>query len=389
MVPTVVYALMRIGIYHDDGYIPLARALLETGNYGNPPSAYHAPGYPFIQALLLYILPEQFLVLANIVFFVIASLLLFAFLQHLGVSLRLWTSIVLCLLWFANPVFLFIHGRLMAENPFVPALMAAVLFYLKFLKKGSRRNVVCFFVFLAVATYIRPVSLYLPFFLVVPVWLRGKSLRLFLLGCFLYVVLILPWGVRNQLVLNSFVISTTHSGASLWGSNNEYLLAERPDVAGTWENPIKIMRETSNADLRARIREWEALEKKDDEIAANHFATGQTIEFWKQHLWQLPWFGLQKLKWFWHYSPRHPSNRTWYYDLGGIAWYLVWLPLAILYVVREPSASFVSTFTAVGLYFSLIALVTFGSPRLRMPMEFMLILMYVKGIPYFLKGLTR
>ena len=95
----------------------------------------------------------------------------------------------------------------------------------------------------------------------------------------------------------------------------------------------------------------------------------------------MPGFSLSKLKWFWHFSGRHPLNRVWYYDTLGVVWYLAWLPLLCLYIYRHRRLEFTIVFLMCAVYFSAISAVTFGSVRLRMPIEFFLLAGFIAACP--------
>ncbi|MFC1521611.1 hypothetical protein ACFL6Y_04300 [Elusimicrobiota bacterium] len=387
IIPTVIYVITRIGILRDDGYLKIAKALLQYGSFGMPPSAYHMPGYPLFQAFLLSMLPEKYLILANIAFFVLASAIFFALLRYARITLRVWSGMLVLFLWFFNPFFLFLHRWPMSENPFIPLFMVAIFFYWKYLDEGCLRDIIVSMGVLAFAAYIRSYVLYLPIFLGLPILVYRKNIRHYVLGCSLFLLILSPWWVRNYIQFEHIILTTSRTAHGIWTATNSYILYERPDYTGQWQSLSIILRSTNNIKLKKDIRAWMDIRHNRDSPTSERFARDRVLEFYKNNMWHVPWLFLQRLKWFWHYSGRHPSNRTWYYDLLGVAWYLVWMPFAFIYLRSNPDPHFRAIFITVAIYFSLIAMVSLGSVRMRMPMEFMLIMMFIQGIPLVLRRL--
>jgi 4-amino-4-deoxy-L-arabinose transferase-like glycosyltransferase len=100
-----------------------------------------------------------------------------------------------------------------------------------------------------------------------------------------------PWIVRNYLVMGKPILTTTMSGAVLFGSNNERILAE-PDLHGDWVSPCEVPGAgwTCALDEIGRDEAWSKLGR----------------EFVLTHLSDLPqmiWWRFLK---FWHLYPfRH------------------------------------------------------------------------------------
>ena len=268
--------------------------------------------------------------------------------------------------------------------------MTSLLYYLRFLKKGGFKAIIFCMLWMALSYYARPVSIFLPLFMIVPVLIYRGNIRYYLTACIVFFLILSPWWIRNYNLYGKFVLSNTHSGESMWGSNNEYLLYEKPEWAGQWVNISAIYEtyKTKNQKLSKEIEQYKRIKATyGQSMQSESFAKERVMEFWRNNITQLPWLSLQKLKWFWHYAGRHPITRTWYFDLLGVFWYLAWIPFAVMFLFKYPKAEFSAIFYVVAVYFSFLVIATFGSVRLRVPMEFLLMLMYLNGIPMVLKKL--
>ncbi|MBI4373447.1 MAG: hypothetical protein HY542_01085, partial [Deltaproteobacteria bacterium] len=126
-----------------DGYLKDARALVTFGTFGNPPAYSNMPGYPLILAGFLKVLPENYLLLSNLLFFAASSLIFIRLLEEMGVRLRVWSGGLFLFLWFLNPFFMFLRSLTLSENVFIPCLMLATLCFVRYLKGQPAKNL-CF-----------------------------------------------------------------------------------------------------------------------------------------------------------------------------------------------------------------------------------------------------
>jgi 4-amino-4-deoxy-L-arabinose transferase-like glycosyltransferase len=79
---------------------------------------------------------------------------------------------------------------------------------------------------------------------------------------------LLPWVVRNQLVLGHPVLLATESGETLLGANNPYVLAD-PKLHGMWISPVRV------AEYAARLR------LISDEVDRNEAQVSMAVDYLK------------------------------------------------------------------------------------------------------------
>lgn len=364
-----------------DGYLQYARDWLRYGTFGHPPDDWIVPGYSALIAVFLTVFGDSYVLLGNVILFAAASFLFLRILEFSGFTLRVWNAALILFLWFANPFFIFIQTKLVSENGFIPAFMAFAFFFMRYLRDGKLLELVWAAFFLAVAALIRPVALYSYAICFLPIVVRRKPLRHFVVGGLVFFTTLLPWGLRNLFVLGEFRLASSHVVAeSLLGANNTFLLKERPDLRGNWMGIGDTIKMSADEELKKEFSHWLVLHSDNDVAGQNAMAKEYVFGFWRDHLDALPLLALDKLKWFWHFSARHPLNRAWYYDLVGAVWYLAWLPLAVFFIVKNPKDTLVLTFLSSALYFSAVAITTFGSARMRLPIEFMLIALELRAL---------
>lgn len=371
-----------------DSYLEYSGTLLTKGTFGDPPDYWITPGYPAVLAFFRLVLPDDFLIFNNVFLFALSSFLFLKILESIGVTLRAWSAALSFFLWFANPFFIFLQTKLLSENAFIPAMMAFAFAFMRYLHAGKLRHAVAAFGLLGLSVYVRPVSFYLIWACALPMLRFRKPFAHYAVGVAAFFAVLLPWGLRNHFVLGDFHMTASHVvSESLLGSNNEFLLRERPDLRGNWMGIADTIKLSSNESLKEKLRHWMELHDSYRYEEMEAYSKTLVVNFWKDHWAELPGFVLDKLKWFWHYSGRHPLNRTWYYDAVGIVWYLIWLPLAAVFVIRRPRCGITTVFLATALYLSAVAAVTFGSARMRMPIEFFLIAMEIGAVPLLIPAL--
>lgn len=167
------------------------------------------------------------------------------------------------------------------------------------------------------------------------------------------------------------------------------MLHERPDLKGNWIGLDQVQKMTQDSVLKEQIAVWLKMHQAHDYVNSEAYAKERVLEFWKNHLGEMPVFALHKLKWFWHFSGRHPSHRSFFQDVLGVIWYFAWLPLVFMFLLKEWKTPITVLFITYAAYFSAITVVTFGMVRFRMPIEFLLILFSIYSVPFALKKAER
>jgi len=217
--------------FSDQGiYNHRAVALAEGRGYiddSGDPTAYWAPGYAFYLAFfyLLFAAEPQTAFIANL----IAYLLLIAGLYRLGsLAYSPRTGLLAATLAALYPSFIFYNTVIASEILFSAlAAWAMALCWEGFDREGKKRVplLVLGGLLLGAAALVRPVALILPLALFAIGSARRApfyaSLWRFLLVSLLMIGACLPWGMRNQKELGSFVLVSANSGANLWIGNHK------------------------------------------------------------------------------------------------------------------------------------------------------------------------
>ncbi len=102
------------------------------------------------------------------------------------------------------------------------------------------------------------------------------------------VMFLVPWLIRNELVLGHPVLLATESGETLLGSNNPYVVAD-PELHGMWLSPMKIPEYTER--LRP-IRDEVERSRVQAEIAMDYLKTNPgnipLLAYYKLRRWLTP-----------------------------------------------------------------------------------------------------
>jgi len=206
----------------------------------------------------------------------------------------------------------------------------------------------------------RPVTLFLPAVLFFWLWIEfGSRRRALVIASAMTVwmlLVILPWTARNYAVTHSFILinTTNYYWSALYGANNRTIMQD-PEAIGGWIEP-------------GRVEGYRTDYLLEDYRSAYFSFLRQCLVHQPLELLRLE---LHKLKRFWSLLPK-TTNRDQVISLFS---YGLLLPLFVIGMVlsmkthRQP---WLLIFWI--LYFCLVTLITYGSTRLRLPVEPVLIL---------------
>jgi len=250
-------------------YHKRAIGIMKNLEYSVPsgPTAYWPVGYPAFLAII------YFLFGANIFYAKVANVIL--------------SSLEVVIVYFlAREIFDDLIGKISSflfavylENISYSSLLCSEILYLFFLlisiylivKFDNKNSVFVGGLFLGVSNLIRPVTLFLPFFIFF-YYLRYQNFKVsfykFLLLFFSMLIPILPWSIRNYIVFNKLVLVSTNGGCSLWMSLGPY-------ATGTDFNVFNVGSSKDNPFLRKDLNEAER----------DTLARKLAISYAKSHLW--------------------------------------------------------------------------------------------------------
>jgi 4-amino-4-deoxy-L-arabinose transferase-like glycosyltransferase len=286
-----------------------------------------------------------------------------------------------------HPLLIFFSGYLMTENLFTLAFLLALYLSAEWVKTPRGGRAFGAGIAWGLANLARPTAVPLvlgvlawawaPLGLTVPGRERARQMLLLLLGLALVVG---PWTARNAIVLRAFVPVTTSGGSALYVGNNEMV----------WGDPARRGGATSGAWDRLVTGEFRGLSETEIDARARALA----VAFLRDHRREWPAMAMAKLARFWRLSAVGGGGEFWSSHDSPIArllavldplrlWSLLLFPLAAwgaILAVRGPRRWFQSLSLWVILYFSLLAVVFFGTLRMRMPIEPLIALLAAAGI---------
>ncbi|MFI4861766.1 MAG: ArnT family glycosyltransferase [Phycisphaerales bacterium JB063] len=187
-----------------------------------------------------------------------------------------------------------------------------------------------------------------------------------LVTCFAAGACVLPWIVRNQVVMGTPGLSTI-VGHTLWGSNNEVVLTD-PEWQGLWVRTSEL----ENI-LGQPLPEGEA--------AANDAATGYAVAFAKSHLRDLPGMVLSKL--YRLVTPWPATSNTAVRWAEAMTW-IVAGPFALLgglSLWRRHRAFALVMLTPIAITIA-VSVVFYGSVRFRNALAPMLVVFAAAGVAW-------
>jgi hypothetical protein len=236
------------------------------------------------------------------------------------------------------------------------------------------------------ASLTRPTALALPLLVVAWAWVplgltagsaaRPRHVLLVLLGVALAVG---PWTMRNAVQLHAFVPVTTGGGRALLDSNNPV----------NWNDPAR----RGGAHSVFGLEPWASEFRGRSEPEVDALARRHALTFLAAHWREWPAMAGAKLARFWRLTAEGGGTGAWQRDgspleglLARVDPLLVWsvfaLPLALLGAWRTlcgPRRWYQSLGLLVILYFTALAVVFWGSLRMRVPVEPLVVLFAAIG----------
>lgn len=357
---------------------------------GPYPTAFVPPLVPWLTSLLYRVVGHQYF--AAILLQCVAGAFVPLLLAGLGGALfggtvGRWSG------WLAaiHPLLVFFSGHLLTESMFCVTLLLALLLSVDWVRTPLAGRALGAGLAWGIASLTRPTALMLP--VIVAIWAWGplgltvggrgriRHLALLLLGL---AVVVGPWTIRNAIALHAFVPITTGAGGALMVANNPV----------TWDDPAARGGASSIPYRNALAGEFRGL----GEVELDARARARTWAFMLGRVRDWPGVALAKLGRFWRLGAEGGGTGGWHRPGSPLEplrrldpmllWSVVTLPLALWGVVRSARGArrwFQSLPLLVIAYFTMIAVVFFGSLRMRVPIEPLVVLFVAVGI----EGLRR
>jgi hypothetical protein len=245
---------------------------------------------------------------------------------------------------------------------------------------------------LALASLTRPITLLLPVLLIAILMISGRRqtrlahlLRVNLFLALAYLAVLLPWGIRNAVVLHEFTVFPSSGGVNLWvASHPDWRGFVRDHMAHAW-----------------RLKEFYALQQDDYYISSEadkrfYQAAAQNIKAdprgWlfrnSQKLARVSYYSFGQELWN---TAKHRAltgqSSTFLRVLQAATF--VFILLAVLGLVRSLSRRECWAMLAIVMYFFLIQFVSFAEARYMLPIVPFYILFATYGLSLSARALWR
>ena len=361
------------------------------GAKGPYATAFVPPVVPWLTSLLYKAVGHSFpaAVFMQCVIGALVPLLLAAFARA-----TVGSSVARIAMWLAvvHPLLVFFSGYLLTETTFCAMLLVAMLASVEWLKTPRRARALGAGLLWGAAALTRPTALPLPLLVAAWAWVplglttgaseRARQLAVLALGV---VLVVAPWTLRNAGALHAFVPITSGGGRSLLDANN----------AIVWADPATRGGATSVYHLEPYATQFRGL--SETQIDARSAALAR--EFLASHTGEWPAMAFAKLARFWRLTSEGGATGHWGASGSPLAatlrvldpllvWSLFTLPLALYgawAALRGPRGLFQSLPLLVILAFTAGAVVYWGSLRLRVPGEPLVVLYAAIGADTALK----
>lgn len=351
---------------------------------GPYPTAFVPPLLPWLTSLLYRAVGHQYFaaVLLQCVAGALVPLLLAALGGMLyGGTVGRWSG------WLAavHPLLVFFSGYLLTEALFCATLLLALLLSVDWVRTPRPGRAVGAGLAWGIAALARPTALALPFVVALWAWrplgltvgARGRLVQLGLVALGLAIV-VGPWTVRNAIALRAFVPVTTGAGGALMVANN----------AVTWDEPGARGGADSGTYRAALAGEFRGL----SEVETDRRARERTWAFMLGRAGDWPGIALAKLARFWRLRAEGGGTGRWQRPGSPLErlrldplllWSILTMPFGLWGIVRAVRGArrwFQALPLFVIAYFTAVAVVFFGSLRMRVPIEPLVVLFVALGL---------
>lgn len=254
------------------------------------PTAYRAPLYPSLLAIVFCFFGRDFTAvrLVQVVWGALTAVITLLVGREITGDQRVGT--LAGLIFAVYPAGIFYCGYILVETTYTLLLGLAVLFFVRAMRRESKRDSALSGVLLGLTNLTRPAPLFFPLmalavaFLVLRSW-RGALVH-FALITGMMVVVLLPWTVRNFLVFDAILpVVYKGMGSQLWVGNRAALEdVAHPDEVAHAEH----LRERE--ELTAGLTELQAQEKMlgeglkeiwNDPVGYAHLVIAKVIRLWR------------------------------------------------------------------------------------------------------------
>lgn len=368
----------------DEGdYIFWADTLLRDGTFGVHPTAHQMLLYPMLLGAVkgaTGVKVPAYLVL-NAFLGTVAVLLIYRIALHLAGERAARISLLLSV---PNPFLMANTPDVLTENLYIPLVLGFLLALLVAQDDGPPREGAAWRrwlpwavagLLLGLSNLTRPTLLRFGILIPIAYGVLDKGLGRRARGAILLVAvsaaILLPWWIRNAVVFGHFIPGTTGEGTVFVGVYNEKALND-PSFYGSWVN--------YGTDISPEP--FQGRTEYDRDRTASGMAWKYAAAHWTRIPRTLPWKILRAFHWYPHVIDRLSRDR-WARVLAAVWGFLFSVVLVYPAMVMEGwrrlrDRRYALIFLFVG-WFLFVILVTYGSRRMRLPIEGVMIVLAAAG----------
>jgi len=369
-----IFFSLDIVLQDADGNAELARNVLEGRGYsiGGKLTSCHPPLYSLFLSSLFLVFKNNYLAVRIIQSLLGAVTCVVIFLisrKIFSIQIAIIGALIACF----NPGFIKISQYLRNENLFILILAIAILFLLKQTQKKNFNNLALLGMILGIATMTRDMLILFPFSVLL---ILGRDLvsrdynfkkitMCVIIFLIFFLLPILPWTLRNWQVHHRFVLITNKLGMGLYAS---YVPRDG-----------KIFGYNANDDITQKA------DLLDSQVEQSNFLAKEALKYIKQNPLKILKLELLKIAFFWSPFDWEIIGYGVYNFMYGFI-----MPFFIygLFILRNRYRELLPLYLPIG-YTFFIALVTYGSPRFRLPIEPYLIIIASAGVYYFVLKFSK
>jgi len=191
------------------GYQRLAESLHESYSF---PSIFRTPMYPFFIASIYSIFGKfpQAVLIAQ--YFLDSTTAIFVVIILLRIFKNVKYAYTGGMLYAVNPLTICYSNMILTETLFTFILAIAIYFFILYLQDGKRKFLIFSALMIGIGTLCRPISLYLPLFLLPFVFIRPLKLKEKFVSVLIFLMIfygtVTPWYLRNYQEYNYWTLST-------------------------------------------------------------------------------------------------------------------------------------------------------------------------------------
>lgn len=363
----LVFALQDSDISHSDAYVydTLGWSISQGNGYVNTdgtPHSLYPPFYPFLLSIIYRFFGHDYAavrIVQSIVGAFSCALIYFIGKRAIGAAVGGIAAFISVF----YPPFIKSAGRLLTELLFTFILCLIVFYLLKIQEKMKFKNCIILGLLLGIATLTRSIMLFFPIFIIpVFIYLKDKYriseiLKRYVLVLLAVVFSLMPWVIRNYNVYHKFVPASAEGGQGFYLS-----YCPKDGIFGFNAAPDDPVVIEGNRISSAVLRSQFFIKKTVDFIAANPkkvlvLEVKKLLYFWAPFDWEIVggrWFNFA-------YVAILP-----FFTLGFI---MAFKQFRKSYPILLPI-----------IYFQIMTLVFYGSPRFRLPIEPYIFILGAVGI---------